>query len=81
MIAAHADWHAIGVAESALNLDDRGLEHEHDDGHSHDHSHDEPVLQVFIDHLVNDPVALATKGAEAVAAVCFAALAIGERRR
>ncbi|SDJ53712.1 hypothetical protein [Natronorubrum texcoconense] len=157
-IVGYADWHAAGITESALGLDDAGLGHEHshdgdghdhngdddhshddghshdddhngDDGHSHDddhdhngdddhdhngaddhdhngddhshdddhdhngddhshdgdagheHSHDDEggVIEVTIDHLRDDMMALSTKVAEFAAFVLFTALAIAER--
>ena len=114
-IVGYADWHAAGIAESALGLDDAGLGHEHshngdghdhngddhgheddhdhngdghghEDGHDqsgddHDHGHDDEggVIEVTIDHLRDDVMALSTKVAEFVAFALFTALAITER--
>ncbi|WP_440764211.1 hypothetical protein [Natronorubrum sp. DTA7] len=132
-IVGYADWHAAGVTESALGLDDAGLGHEHShngDGHDHshdddhDHSHDDDhehndddhdhshddghdhkdddhshgdghehngddhdhshhdegdVIEVTIDHLRDDMLALSTKIAEFAAFALFTALAITER--
>ncbi|ELY39644.1 hypothetical protein [Natronorubrum tibetense] len=41
-IVGYADWHAAGITEPALGLDDAGLGHEHShNGDGHDHSHDD----------------------------------------
>lgn len=129
-IVGYADWHAAGYTESALNLEEYGLGHEHDhngdghdhngddghdhngddghdhngdddhshngddghdhngdddhshngdDDHSHDHDHDGGVIEVTIDHLRDDVIALTTKLAEFGAFLLFAGLALTER--
>ena len=77
-LVGYADWHAFGVTESILGLeghDHHHHDHDHDHDHSHDHDHDHGhghehdggAITVLGDHLVEDPLALLTKSAEAVA--------------
>ncbi|WP_440771812.1 hypothetical protein [Natronorubrum sp. DTA28] len=63
-----------------------GDDHSHDDDHDHNgddhgHSHDDEggVIEVTIDHLRDDMMALSTKVAEFAAFALFTALAITER--
>ena len=93
LLVAYAGVHAFGYAGSALGLEPHGghgtepvYDHGHADG-GHDHGvaghergHDEKgTLAVLAEHLRGDAYALASKTAEAAAAVCFATLAALER--
>ncbi|WP_290815874.1 hypothetical protein [Halovivax sp.] len=88
-VVAYADWHAFGVTESVLGLEDAGHGHEHEshghDNHGHDddhdHGHEGSALEILFEHLRDDPIALATKSAETVAAGAFAWLTYRNGKR
>lgn len=85
-VVAYADWHAVGLFESTVGLEEGSHDHAHDDdhshgdGHAHDHSHDGPVHEVLLDHLRADLLALSAKMAETGAAIAFVALYVLETR-
>lgn len=71
-IVAFADWHAFGYADTLLPLETIGLD---------PHYHDDPVVQILLDHLLNDPFALVSKIAETGAVLILGMLALSESIR
>lgn len=89
---AHENGHHHDDAAGSY-ADDHGHGHNGDDGHAHgdnghghaddvhahhDHGHDDSAVQVVIDHLADDLVALGAKAAELGAATLFGVLALLE---
>ncbi|SIR56220.1 hypothetical protein [Natronorubrum daqingense] len=78
------DDHSHNGDDHEHNGDDdhgHGDDHDHsgDDDHSHDHDHDGGVIEVTVDHLRDDVIALTTKLAEFGAVLLFTGLALTER--
>ena len=70
-LLAYVDWHVFEYVESVIPLEAIGLEHDH-------HHHNGSPLEVLLDHLIEDPFALVSKSAEAIAAIVLAVLAVLE---